>query len=146
MRAASFEMVRPIYYPSLTKGRSEDRNEGPNRISHRHQLNPVQSELAQHVVVEFPNACHGAAALDVVAIGRESIPESAAGGGDHGGLCVKVKGIVEARDKGTLHVMSNALPGCTCRRGANVLDALETGALRKPSASAFNVVSQLPLP
>ena len=23
MRAASFEMVRPIYYPSLTKGRSK---------------------------------------------------------------------------------------------------------------------------
>jgi hypothetical protein len=86
MRAASFEMVRPIYYPSLTKGRSEDGSEGPNRILHRHQLNPVQAELAQHVVVEVPNPSHGAAALNVAAIGRESIPESAAGGSDHGGL------------------------------------------------------------
>ena len=86
MRAASFEMMRPIDYPSLAMDRSGDAGEGPNRILHRHQLNPVQPELAQHMVVEVPNPCHGAAALDMAMIGVESFPESAAGVGDHGGL------------------------------------------------------------
>jgi hypothetical protein len=55
-----------------------------NRISYPNQINPAQAELAEHVVVQVPDPCHGVVALDLAAIGRENIPESAAGVGEHG--------------------------------------------------------------
>lgn len=63
-----------------------DNERWSNRILHRHQLNPVKTKLAQHVVIEVPNLNHGAVALNVVAVGVERLPEVAAGVGEHGGL------------------------------------------------------------
>ena len=49
-------------------------------------MNPAETELAQHVVIEVPDLNHGAVALNVVAVGVESFPEVAARVGEHGDL------------------------------------------------------------